>query len=180
MPNSYRAALADPNWRALWRKNMLPCCATPLGTLCRDLNKLMLPLVNLSSSISSALMVLLSGTRPDRFCVALRSARYRLCWDLQPCCHARHSSHYSLASVVSTVAHSSVGRQECLPPWDPYRDCLLCLAVRFENPVHPGYVCCHNKSLYGLKQSDTSLFAYRRGSDIAYLLVYVDDIVLTA
>ncbi|XP_071688713.1 uncharacterized mitochondrial protein AtMg00810-like [Rutidosis leptorrhynchoides] len=27
---------------------------------------------------------------------------------------------------------------------------------------------------------DTSLFIYRRGSDIAYLLLYVDDIVLTA
>lgn len=59
-----------------------------------------------------------------------------------------------------------------------------------------------NKSLYGLKQtprawynrfamfllsigfteakSDTSLFVYRHGSDTVYLLLYVDDIVLTA
>jgi hypothetical protein len=59
-----------------------------------------------------------------------------------------------------------------------------------------------HKSLYGLKQaprawysrfathlvslgfveakSDTSLFVYRRGADTAYLLLYVDDIVLTA
>jgi len=29
-------------------------------------------------------------------------------------------------------------------------------------------------------KSDTSLFIYRRGSDTAYLLLYVDDIVLTA
>jgi len=29
-------------------------------------------------------------------------------------------------------------------------------------------------------QSDTSLFSYHRGSDTAYLLLYVDDIVLTA
>jgi hypothetical protein len=29
-------------------------------------------------------------------------------------------------------------------------------------------------------KSDTSLFVYRRGSDTAYLLLYVDDIVLTA
>lgn len=72
----------------------------------------------------------------------------------------------------------------------------------FRDPTHPDYVCRLRKSLYGLKQaprawyqrfatylssfgfhhsqSDHSLFIYRCGYDVAYLLLYVDDIILTA
>nr|GEV41474.1 ribonuclease H-like domain-containing protein [Tanacetum cinerariifolium] len=72
----------------------------------------------------------------------------------------------------------------------------------FRDSVHPDYVCLLHRSLYALKQAsralfqrfasyitrvgfshsrcDSSLFIYRQGGDTAYLLLYVDVILLTA
>jgi hypothetical protein len=79
---------------------------------------------------------------------------------------------------------------------------FCCQPMGFADPAHLDLVCQLYKSLYGLKQalrawysrfatflttlgfleakSDTSLFIFRRSSDTVYLLLYVDDIILTA
>jgi hypothetical protein len=79
---------------------------------------------------------------------------------------------------------------------------FCCKPTGFANPAHPDLVCRLHKSLYGLKQapgawysrfatylatlgfieakSDTLLFIFRRDSATVYLLIYVDDIILTA
>jgi hypothetical protein len=77
-----------------------------------------------------------------------------------------------------------------------------CQPTGCADPAHLDLVCHLRKYLYGLKQalrtwyswfasylttlgfieakSDISLFIFRRGSDTVYLLLYVDDIILTA
>lgn len=72
----------------------------------------------------------------------------------------------------------------------------------FVDSTRTGLVCKRNRSLYGLKQaqrawysrfasylvslgfvearSDISMFIHRHGDDIVYLLLCVDDIMLTA
>ncbi|GJU31095.1 ribonuclease H-like domain-containing protein [Tanacetum coccineum] len=48
----------------------------------------------------------------------------------------------------------------------------------FVDNRYPHHVCLLQRSLYGLKQAPRAWF--QRGSQVAYLLIYVDDIILTA
>jgi hypothetical protein len=79
---------------------------------------------------------------------------------------------------------------------------VFCQPTCITDPARPDLVCRLRKSMYGLKQasqtwysrfatylttmrfieakSDTSLFIFRRGLHMVYLLLYVDDIILTA
>ncbi|GKA51091.1 ribonuclease H-like domain-containing protein [Tanacetum coccineum] len=79
---------------------------------------------------------------------------------------------------------------------------FTCTPPGFTDSAHSDYVCLLQKSLYGLKQAprawfqrfssyairagfyhsktDSSLFIFHKGPDTAYLLLYVDDIILTA
>ncbi|GJS29099.1 ribonuclease H-like domain-containing protein [Tanacetum coccineum] len=50
----------------------------------------------------------------------------------------------------------------------------------FTDSAHSDYVCLLQKSLYGLNKTDSSLFIFHKGPDTTYLLLYVDDIILTA
>jgi len=104
--------------------------------------------------------------------------------------HSRHSPIHQL-DVKNAFFHGTLSETVyCSQP------------TGFANTTHPDHVCRLNKSLYGLKQvprewhsrfashllslgftearSDKSLFIFHRGTETVYLLLYVDDIVLTA
>ena len=93
--------------------------------------------------------------------------------------------------VKNTFLHGNLDETVCMHQPSGFRD-----------SQHPEHVCLLKKSLYGLKQaprawyqrftdyvatigfshriSDHSLFIYHYGNDTAYILLHVDDIILTA
>jgi hypothetical protein len=116
--------------------------------------------------------------------------------------HRRETTAPAAPDVSTSRSEPPVYHPVAIPPWHSDRDCLL-------QPTHQLRRRCSPRSdlpavplLYSLNQaprawysrfasylasigfieakSDTSIFIYRRGEDIVYLLLYVDDIVLTA
>ncbi|KAJ0985480.1 hypothetical protein J5N97_003836 [Dioscorea zingiberensis] len=79
---------------------------------------------------------------------------------------------------------------------------FMCQPPGYENSQFPSYVCKLDRALYGLKQAprawysrlssklqelrfvpsktDTSLFIYNHAGNIIYMLIYVDDIIVTS
>ena len=114
-----------------------------------------------------------------------------------------------LATVrtVHTIALANEWPVHQLDVNNAFLNCTLVETVYYQQPSsyvdsqRSTHVCCLNRSLYGLKQAprawfshfttylaslgfsaskaDPSLFIYHHGMDTVYLLLYVDDIVLT-
>lgn len=203
VPSSYRAALADPNWRAAMEEEH--------AALLRNSTWDLVPRPQQANVVSGKWIF------KHKFRADGSLERYKARWVLRGFTqrpgidYAETFSPVVKPATVRTVLSLALSRQWPIHQLDVKNAFLhgtlteTVYSVQpsgFEDPAHPGYVCRLNKSLYGLKQaprawysrfaayllslgfvetkSDTSLFVYCRGSEIVYLLVYVDDIVLTA
>ncbi|WVZ97872.1 hypothetical protein U9M48_043380 [Paspalum notatum var. saurae] len=171
VPTSYRAALANPHWRTAME-------AEHTALLCNATWDLV-PRPQHANVVSGKWIF------KHKFHADGSLERYKARWVL--CGFTQRPD----IDCAETFLHGTLTeRVYCVQP------------SGFEDPAHPEYVCRLNKPLYELKQapracysrfatylttlgfveskSDTSLFVYQHGPDTAYLLLYVDDIVLTA
>jgi hypothetical protein len=185
---------------APWKKNMLLLLRIILGTSFLALPRQTWSLENGSSNTNFMLMVPWTDTRLARFFEALHNGDYDETFSpvVKP----------ATVRTVLTLAHSQDCPIHQLDVKNAFLHGVLSETVYCSQPIDftdsalPNHVCKLNKSLYGLKQApcawysrfatylatlgfsearlDTSLFIYHRGADTVYLLLYVDDIILTA
>jgi hypothetical protein len=122
--------------------------------------------------------------------------------DFESSCEACHQLCGTQFGSVLLLVYSSARHQECVPAWHCDQDSVLCATIWFCwllqtwscLPPEPLYIwieagphtwhshfASRITSLgFGEAKSDTSSFIHRCGTDMAFLLLYVDDIVLTA
>jgi hypothetical protein len=203
VPSSVRTALADPHWRRAMEDeyaallanhtwDLVPC---PPGTNVVTGNWLFRHKLTLDGSLDryKARWVLRGFTqRPgvdydETFSPVVKFATVRVVLSLA----LSHDWAIHQLDVKNAFLHGTLTETVyCSQP------------TGFVDADRPDLVCRLNRSLYGLKQaprawysrfasylasigfveakSDTSLFIYRCGDDTVYLLLYVDDILLTA
>jgi hypothetical protein len=203
LPSSYRQALKDPNWRAamldefnaLLRNDTWSLVSCPPGANVVTSKWIYRHKLNPDGTLSryKARWVVRGFTQQagmdygETFSPVVKPATIRVVLALA----TSHSWPIHQLDVSNAFLHGNL--QETVYCQQP---------SGLIDPNLPTHVCRLNKSLYGLKQAprtwflrfttyltslsfvaskcDTSLFILRRGSATAYLLLYVDDIILTA
>ncbi|WVZ79627.1 hypothetical protein U9M48_027185, partial [Paspalum notatum var. saurae] len=195
VPRTYRAALADPHWRAAMEKEHAALLQNNTWDLVPR---------PASANIVSGKWVFKHKFQADG-----TLERYKARWVLRGFTQRPGIDYDETFSpvvkpaTIRTVLSLALSRGWSIHQLDVKNAFLhgtLSETVYSEQPS--GFVCRLNRSLYGLKQaprawysrfashllslgfhetkSDTSLFVFHHGSDTVYLLLYVDYIVLTA
>jgi hypothetical protein len=195
IPSSARAALADPHWRVAMKEEY--------GSLISNGTWELVPRPQSSNVLTDKWVF------THKLCADGTIERYKAHWVLRAFTqrpgvdYDETSSLIVKSTTVRMVLATAVSREWHIQQLDvknAFLHCTLsatvfcCQPTGFTDPAHP--------DLYGLKQaprarysrfatyltnlgfieakSDTSLFIFRRGSDMVYLLLYIDDIILTA
>jgi len=203
LPKTFRSALADPHWRAAMQAEFDALLANDTWTLVPRP-----PGVNVVTGKWVFRQKFLSDGSLDRYKArwVLRGFTQRPGIDYDETFSPVIKP--ATVRVVLTLALSRSWPIHQLDVKNAFLHGTLTETVYCQQPSgfvdssHPDHVCRLNKSLYGLKQAprawhnrfashitslgfveakaDTSLFTCSRSADTAFLLLYVDDIVLTA
>jgi hypothetical protein len=203
IPATYRSVLKDPNWynamldefNALMRNDTWSLVARPAGVNVVTGKWIFRHKFNPDGTLSryKARWVLRGFTQQhgvdydETFSPVVKPATIRLVLSIA----TMHSWPIHQMDVKNAFLHGHL------------QETVFCEQPSgFLDSSHPAHVCRLQKSLYGLKQaprawfhrfttfiasigflaskSDSSLFILHNGTSVAYLLLYVDDIILTA